>query len=91
MPEQEIASVQTPPTQTHRHMDSPALLTAWEEPVQTTYHNYFVIAPQCPEGTREAFANGPNRSLHNSQALLQVVTSKAPSSYISTQVKYVFY
>lgn len=33
----------------------------------------------------------PNCSLHNSQALLQVVTSKASSPYISTQVKYAFY
>lgn len=35
----------------------PALLTAWDELVETTNHNYFAIAPQCPEGRSEASAN----------------------------------
>lgn len=35
----------------------PALQTAWDERVETTNHNYFAIAPQCPEGRSEASAN----------------------------------
>lgn len=35
----------------------PAMLTAWDELVKMTNHNYFGIAPQSPEGRSKASAN----------------------------------